>query len=35
VWFENSAHNVPFEEPELFNSKVVEELRRIGIGNIR
>jgi pimeloyl-ACP methyl ester carboxylesterase len=23
IWFENSAHNVPFEEPQLFNETVV------------
>jgi proline iminopeptidase len=23
IWFENSAHNVPFEEPQLFNDTVV------------
>jgi len=28
IWFENSAHNVPFEEPELFNEKVREFLLR-------
>jgi proline iminopeptidase len=26
VWFEDSAHNVPFEEPELFNRTVREFL---------
>src|SRR5215475_12482987 len=26
VWFEQSAHNVPFEQPQLFNSTVVREL---------
>jgi proline iminopeptidase len=26
VWFERSAHNPPFEEPELFNRAVVEVL---------
>jgi pimeloyl-ACP methyl ester carboxylesterase len=31
VWFENSAHNAPFEEPDLFDSKVVSELRAIGV----
>jgi pimeloyl-ACP methyl ester carboxylesterase len=35
VWFENSAHNVPFEEPDRFDAKVVEELRSIGVNNIR
>ena len=27
VWFENSAHNVPFEEPEAFNATVVRLLK--------
>ena len=31
VWFEQSAHNVPFEEPELFNTTVVRELEAFGI----
>ncbi|HVV45313.1 MAG TPA: alpha/beta hydrolase [Bryobacteraceae bacterium] len=35
VWFENSAHNVPFEEPDLFNAKVVEELRSAGVNGLR
>src|SRR5215831_4823304 len=30
VWFEKSAHNVPFEEPRLFNATVVRELQSIG-----
>ena len=29
VWFENSAHNIPFEEPELFTGSVVTALRSI------
>jgi pimeloyl-ACP methyl ester carboxylesterase len=29
-WFENSAHNAPFEEPELFGARVSECLRSIG-----
>ena len=33
VWFEHSAHGVPFEEPELFNATVVSELRSIGISS--
>ncbi len=33
IWFENSAHNVPFEEPELFNDVVVRTLRCIGVGH--
>jgi pimeloyl-ACP methyl ester carboxylesterase len=32
VWFENSAHNVPFEEPEAFVRTVADELAAIGIG---
>lgn len=27
VWFENSAHNVPFEEPEAFNATIVRLLK--------
>jgi proline iminopeptidase len=27
IWFENSAHNIPFEEPARFNAAVVQELR--------
>jgi pimeloyl-ACP methyl ester carboxylesterase len=26
VWFENSAHNPPFEEPERFNRILIEEV---------
>jgi pimeloyl-ACP methyl ester carboxylesterase len=29
VWFEKSAHNIPFEEPGLFNAAVVRELELI------
>ena len=32
VWFEKSAHNIPFEEPGLFNATVVRELQSVGIG---
>ena len=32
VWFENSAHNVPFEEPAAFTRSVVDVLRSVGIG---
>jgi pimeloyl-ACP methyl ester carboxylesterase len=32
IWFENSAHNVPFEEPELFNATVVRVLQSNGVG---
>src|SRR5262249_17116405 len=31
VWFEKSAHNVPFEEPRLFNATVVHELQSVGV----
>lgn len=26
IWFENSAHNVPFEEPEAFNRVLIEQV---------
>lgn len=29
VWFENSAHNPPFEEPEAFNAAVAELVARL------
>ncbi len=32
VWFDKSAHNVPFEEPALFDTAVESALRSIGIG---
>src|SRR5262249_23551365 len=32
LWFEKSAHNIPFEEPDLFNAIVVRELQSVGIG---
>jgi len=31
IWFEHSAHNVPFEEPVLFNANVTSTLQSIGI----
>lgn len=31
-WFEKSAHNIPFEEPDLFDATVVRELQSVGIG---
>lgn len=31
VWFERSAHNVPFEEPSLFNATVTCELQSAGL----
>jgi proline iminopeptidase len=32
VWFEESAHNPPFEEPERFEREVVEAVRALGKG---
>jgi hypothetical protein len=29
LWFENSAHNIPFEEPDLFNANVVSTLQSL------
>ncbi len=26
IWFEGSAHNVPFEEPERFNHVMIEQV---------
>jgi proline iminopeptidase len=34
VWFENSAHNIPFEEPTAFTNSVVEVLHSVGIGTL-
>lgn len=31
VWFENAAHNAPFEEPDLFNTQVLNSLRSLGV----
>ncbi len=31
TWFENSAHNVPFEEPALFGARVERALQSVGI----
>lgn len=31
VWFENSAHNAPFEEPALFNATVPRVARQLGV----
>ena len=33
LWFEESAHNIPFEESSLFNATVSRELQSIGIGS--
>lgn len=30
VWFEDSAHDIPFEEPELFDQRVVDAARALG-----
>lgn len=27
IWFEESAHNIPFEEPQTFNTTVIEASR--------
>lgn len=35
VWFENSAHNVPFEEPGSFNETVVNVLQPVAVGRRR
>lgn len=31
VWFEQSAHDIPFDEPELFDERIVEAARRLGL----
>ena len=31
IWFEDSAHHVPFEEPEWFNEIVVSALQSVAI----
>lgn len=31
VWFEQSAHDIPFDEPELFNARMAEVARRLRI----
>jgi pimeloyl-ACP methyl ester carboxylesterase len=31
IWFEDSAHNPPFEEPEAFDAAVVSALASIGV----
>ena len=35
VWFDNSAHNIPFEEPAAFTKSVVEALHLVGIGTLK
>ena len=34
IWFERSAHNVPFEEARSFNGTVVRELQSVGVGPV-
>jgi pimeloyl-ACP methyl ester carboxylesterase len=31
IWFENSAHGAPFEEPQKFNELVRQTARRVGL----
>ena len=31
IWFEHSAHNIPFEEPELFRKNLRGMLKRFGL----
>jgi pimeloyl-ACP methyl ester carboxylesterase len=31
IWFENSAHGPPFEEPDKFNEVVRQTARRVGL----
>ncbi len=33
VWFEQSAHNIPFEEPARFTDQVTEVLASTGVGD--
>jgi pimeloyl-ACP methyl ester carboxylesterase len=33
-WFERSAHNVPFDEPRLFNERVVQAVQSIEEGRL-
>ncbi|WP_174627697.1 alpha/beta fold hydrolase [Candidatus Methylobacter favarea] len=35
IWFEESAHNIPFEEPDLFNVNVLNALQEIGIAEVK
>ena len=34
VWFEQSAHDIPFDEPQLFDAWIVEAYRKIGIHTV-
>jgi pimeloyl-ACP methyl ester carboxylesterase len=31
VWFEHSAHDIPFDEPRLFDERIVKAARRLGL----
>lgn len=31
LWFEHSAHNIPFEEPDAFDRQLVAVLRELGV----
>lgn len=31
VWFEQSAHDIPFDEPQLFDEWIIEAARRLGL----
>jgi pimeloyl-ACP methyl ester carboxylesterase len=32
-WFQKSAHNIPFEEPDSFKATVVRELQSVGVSS--
>jgi len=32
-WFERSAHNLPFDEPRLFNERIVQAILSIEQGS--
>jgi pimeloyl-ACP methyl ester carboxylesterase len=34
VWFEQSAHSPPFEEPDAFNRYMIEQVRPLALGQI-
>jgi pimeloyl-ACP methyl ester carboxylesterase len=34
IWFEQSAHHVPFEEPDRFHATLVRELESVGLGGL-
>ncbi len=29
IWFDQSAHNIPFEQPNLFNQRLIQALRKV------